>query len=212
VQIPAHRLFKNGFAKGNRCTIFVPLDRYDLQRLTGNNSHCGCRGLKLHAIEAHRTHGMSPRLPAPPFTWAAAARKVRILEDSWNSRKPKQVALGYTIDSFWRSGAEFLSGRAAIEAFLAKKWAKELEYRLIAELWAFFDDRIALRFSNEYHDVDGNWFRSYGNEHWELDADGLIQRRIESFDSHSIQEADRVLRWPLGRRPDDHPELSDFDL
>jgi len=155
---------------------------------------------------------MSPRLPTPPFNWAAAAAKVRFIEDNWNTRKPVNVALGYTIDSFWRSGVEFLSGRAAIEAFLTRKWARELDYRLIAELWAFAGSRIALRFANEYHDANGTWFRSYGNEHWEVDSDGLIQRRIESFNNHSIQEADRVLRWPLGRRPEDHPELSDFDL
>ncbi|WP_407179862.1 DUF1348 family protein [Bradyrhizobium sp. STM 3562] len=155
---------------------------------------------------------MSPRLPAPPFTWTTAANKVRIIEDHWNSQKPAHVALSYTIDSFWRSGVEFLSGRTAIEAFLTSKWSRQLEYRVIAELWAFAGNRIASRFASEYHDIDGNWFRSYGNEHWEIDSDGLIQRRIESFNNQSIKEADRVLRWPIGRRPEDHPELSDFDL
>jgi nuclear transport factor 2 (NTF2) superfamily protein len=155
---------------------------------------------------------MSPALPAPPFTWAAAAGKVRTIEDGWNSRNPANVAQAFTIDSFWRSGVEFLSGRAAIETFLQRKWASELEYRLIAELWAFGDSRIALRFANEYHDTNGRWFRSYGNEHWDVDSDGLIQRRIESFNNHRIEQTDRVLRWPLGRRPDDYPELSDFDF
>ncbi len=125
---------------------------------------------------------------------------------------PTQVALSYTIDSFWRCGAEFLSGRAAIEAFLICKWSRQLEYRLITELWAFAGNRIASRFASEYRDIDGNWFRSYGNEHWDLESDGLIRRRIESFNDQPITEADRVLRWPLGRRPEEHPELSDFDL
>lgn len=155
---------------------------------------------------------MSPRLLAPPFTWATAAHKVRKMEDSWNSRNPANMAQAFTIDSFWRSGVEFLSGRAAIETFLERKWACELEYRLIAELWAFGDSRIALRFANEHRDINGRWFRSYGNEHWDVDLDGLIQRRVESFNDHSIEERDRVLRWPLGPRPEDHPELSDFDF
>lgn len=155
---------------------------------------------------------MSPRLPAPPFTWDAAATKVRAIEDSWNSRNPTNVALAFTIDSFWRSGVEFLSGRAAIEKFLEKKWASELEYRLIAELWAFGHSRIAVRFANEYRDINGKWFRSYGNEHWDVDSDGLIQRRVESSNNHVIEETDRVLRWPLGPRPEDYPELSDFDF
>ncbi|WP_373681170.1 DUF1348 family protein [Bradyrhizobium sp. MOS002] len=186
--------------------------RSDLHHLTGKNSHCSCFGVNLRPIESTGQIGMSPRLQTPPFNRAAAAAKVRITENNWNSREPLTVALGYTIDSFWRSGAEFLSGRSAIETFLTRKWTRELEYRLIAELWAFTESRIALRFANEYHDIDGKWYRSYGSEHWEVDSDGLIQRRIESFNDHSIQEADRVLRWPLGPRPDDHPELSDFDL
>jgi nuclear transport factor 2 (NTF2) superfamily protein len=155
---------------------------------------------------------MSPRLPVPPFTWEAATKKVRSIEDSWNDREAARVALGYTIDSFWRSGTEFFSGRAAIETFLTLKWRQELEYRVVNEVWAFTDNRIALRYANEYHDGKGNWFRTYGNEHWEVEPDGLIRRRIASFNSHPIIVADRVFRWPLGRRPDDHPELSDFDL
>jgi nuclear transport factor 2 (NTF2) superfamily protein len=155
---------------------------------------------------------MSPRLPVPPFTLEAATKKVRSIEDSWNDRKPARVALGYTIDSFWRNGIEFFSGRSAIEAFLTLMWTEQLEYRVVNEVWAFTDNRIALRYANEYHDANGNWFRTYGNEHWEVEPDGLICRRIASFNNHRIIEADRVFGWPLGRRPDDHPELNDFDL
>jgi nuclear transport factor 2 (NTF2) superfamily protein len=155
---------------------------------------------------------MSPRLLVPPFTWEAATKKVRSIENSWNDRKPTRVALGYTIDSFWRSGIEFFSGRAAIEAFLKLKWTEQLEYRVVNEVWAFKENRVALRYADEYHDLNGNWFRTYGNEHWEVGPDGLIRRRIASFNNHPIVEADRVFRWPLGRRPGDHPELSDYDL
>lgn len=152
------------------------------------------------------------RPPVPPFTRETAIQKVRLAEDGWNSRAPVQVALAYTIDSVWRNRAEFLSGRAAIEAFLARKWAKELDYRLVKELWAFTDNRIAVRFAYEYHDDSGTWFRAYGNENWEFDPDGLMRRRIASINEHPIAEPDRMFGWPLGRRPDDHPELSDFDL
>jgi uncharacterized protein len=155
---------------------------------------------------------MSPRFPAPPFTWESAVQKVRATEDSWNGRTPARVAVGYTIDSFWRSGVEFLSGRAAIEAFLTLMWTQELEYRIVNELWAFTDNRIALRSATEYRDADQGWFRTYGTEHWEVEPDGLIRRRMASFNSQSIMEADRVFRWPLGRRPNDYPELGDFDL
>jgi uncharacterized protein len=155
---------------------------------------------------------MSTRLPVLPFTWETATKKVRSIEDSWNDRKPASVALGYTIDSFWRNGIEFFSGRGAIEAFLTLKWTQQLEYRVVNEVWAFTDNRISLRYANEYHDTEGNWFRTYGNEYWEVEPDGLIRRRIASFNDHPIIVADRVFRWPLGRRPDDHPELSDFDL
>jgi nuclear transport factor 2 (NTF2) superfamily protein len=152
------------------------------------------------------------RLPIPPFTRETAIQKIRLAEDGWNSREPAQVALAYTIDSVWRNRAEFLSGRAAIEAFLARKWAKELDYRLVKELWAFTDNRIAVRFAYECHDDSGNWFRAYGNENWEFDPDGLMRRRIASINEHPIAEPDRMFFWPLGRRPDDHPELSDFDF
>lgn len=152
------------------------------------------------------------RPPFPPFTEASAIEKVRIAEDGWNSRDPAKVALAYTPDSQWRNRAEFITGRTEIEAFLTRKWARELDYRLVKELWASTENRIAVRFAYEYHDDSGNWFRAYGNENWEFDADGLMRRRIASINEHPIAEADRKLRWPLGRRPDDHPELSELGL
>jgi nuclear transport factor 2 (NTF2) superfamily protein len=153
------------------------------------------------------------RPPLPPFTKAEdAARKVRLAEDAWNSRDPAKVALAYTPDSQWRNRAEFLAGRAAIEAFLTRKWQRELDYRLIKELWAFTNNRIAVRFAYEWHDDSGNWFRSYGNENWEFDEHGLMQRRIASINDAPIRENERKFSWPLGRRPDTHPGLSDLDL
>lgn len=152
------------------------------------------------------------RPPLPPFTAETAARKARLAEDAWNSRDPARVALAYTPDSRWRNRAEFLDGRAAIELFLAAKWARELEYRLIKEVWAFADNRIAVRFAYEWHDADGAWFRSYGNENWDFDAEGLMQLRIASINDLPIAEADRKFHWPLGRRPDEHPGLSDLGL
>lgn len=150
------------------------------------------------------------RPPLPPFTEASAIEKVRLAEDSWNSRDPARVALGYTPDSRWRNRAEFITGRPEIEAFLARKWARELDYRLIKELWAFTGNRIAVRFAYEYHDDSGTWFRAYGNENWEFGEDGLMRRRIASINEHPITETDRKYHWPLGRRPDDHPGLSDL--
>ncbi len=152
------------------------------------------------------------RPPLPPFTAETAAQKVRLAEDGWNSRDPAKVALAYTPDSVWRNRAEFLQGRAAIEAFLTRKWARELEYRLIKELWAFTGNRIAVRFAYEWRDDSGTWFRSYGNENWEFEADGLMRRRIASINDLPIAQADRKNHWPLGRRPDDHPGLSDLGL
>ena len=152
------------------------------------------------------------RPPLPPFTVETAAQKVRAAEDGWNSRDPAKVALAYTPDSVWRNRAEFLQGRAAIEAFLTRKWARELNYRLIKELWAFTGNRIAVRFAYEWHDDSGNWFRSYGNENWEFEADGLMRRRIASINDLPIQASERQYHWPLGRRPDDHPGLSDLGL
>jgi uncharacterized protein len=152
------------------------------------------------------------RPPLPPFTAATAAQKARLAEDAWNSRDPAKVALAYTPDSRWRNRAEFIQGRAEIEAFLARKWARELNYRLIKELWAFHDNRIAVRFAYEWRDDSGQWFRSYGNENWEFDASGLMRLRIASINDAPIAEADRKFRWPQGRRPDDHPGLSELGL
>ncbi|HEX4986419.1 MAG TPA: nuclear transport factor 2 family protein [Burkholderiales bacterium] len=152
------------------------------------------------------------RPPLPPFTRETAAQKVRLAEDGWNSRDPERVSLVYAPDSVWRNRSEFFSGREAIVQFLRRKWAKELDYRLIKELWAFSDARIAVRFAYEWHDDSGNWFRSYGNENWEFNAQGLMQRRIASINDLPIREAERKFRWPLGRRPDDHPGLSDLGL
>jgi nuclear transport factor 2 (NTF2) superfamily protein len=152
------------------------------------------------------------RPPLPPFTKDTAVQKVRIAEDGWNSRDPEKVSLAYTIDSTWRNRAEFISGRNEIVDFLKRKWAKELDYRLIKEMWAFHANRIAVRFAYEWHDDAGNWFRSYGNENWEFDQDGLMKRRVASINDLPIKEGDRKYRWPLGRRPDDHPGLSDLGL
>jgi uncharacterized protein len=148
----------------------------------------------------------------PPFTRETAMAKVRMAEDGWNSRDPQRVSLVYTEDSRWRNRAEFPVGRAEIVAFLTRKWAKELDYRLIKELWAFEANRIAVRFAYEWHDDGGHWFRSYGNENWEFAGDGLMARRFASINDMPIAEKDRKFFWPLGRRPDDHPGLSDLDL
>jgi len=153
-----------------------------------------------------------PRPPLPPFTSETAAQKVRKAEDAWNSRAPERVALAYTVDSRWRNRADFLLGREEIVAFLQGKWAKELDYRLTKELWAFTDTRIAVRFAYEWHDASGHWFRSYGNENWEFDGLGLMATRIASINDVPIDEADRKYHWPLGRRPDDHPSLSEMGL
>lgn len=150
--------------------------------------------------------------PGPPFSRETAIIKVRMAEDAWNSRDPHRVSLAYSEDSRWRNRAEFINGRAEILAFLARKWNKELDYRLIKEMWTFGDNRIAVRFAYEWHDDSGNWFRSYGNENWEFDADGVMQRRFASINDLPISEADRKYRWPLGRRPDDHPGLSELGL
>jgi uncharacterized protein len=153
-----------------------------------------------------------PRPPLPPFTRETAIQKVRMAEDGWNGRDPARVALAYTPDSIWRNRAEFPRGRAEIEAFLARKWARELDYRLIKELWAFDGNRIAVRFAYEWRDDAGNWYRSYGNENWEFDADGYMQVRFASINDLPIREADRKFKWPQGRRPDDHPGLSELGL
>ena len=153
-----------------------------------------------------------PRPPFPPFTRESAIAKVRRAEDGWNTRDPEQVALAYTPDSHWRNRAEFVTGRDAIVAFLARKWARELEYRLIKELWAFDGNRIAVRFAYEYRDDAGQWYRAYGNENWEFDTGGLMRARHASINDLSIAEEQRKYHWPLGRRPDDHPGLTDLGL
>jgi uncharacterized protein len=155
---------------------------------------------------------MSTRPPLPPFTHATAIEKVRLAEDGWNSRDPQKVALAYTVDSVWRNRAEFVTGRDAIVGFLTRKWSRELEYRLIKELWAFHENRIAVRFAYEWRDDSSNWFRSYGNENWEFDTDGLMKRRIASINDLPISAEDRRFFWPQGRRPDNHPGLSDLKL
>lgn len=152
------------------------------------------------------------RPPLPPFSAETAAQKARMAEDAWNSRDPSRVALAYTEESRWRNRGEFLSGRAEIEAFLTRKWQRELDYRLIKEVWAFTENRIAVRFAYEWRDDSGHWFRSYGNENWQFDAEGLMAVRIASINDVVIAESDRKYHWPLGRRPDDHPGLSELGL
>ena len=152
------------------------------------------------------------RPPLPPFTRESAIQKVRLAEDAWNTRDPQRVALAYMIDSRWRNRSEFITGRAEIIAFLSRKWAKELEYRLIKELWAYTGNCIAVRFAYEWHDDSGRWYRCYGNENWEFNDDGLMAARHASINDVPIPESDRKYHWPLGRRPDDHPGLSDLGL
>jgi uncharacterized protein len=152
------------------------------------------------------------RPPLPPFSEESAMQKVRAAEDSWNTRDPARVVLAYIPDSRWRNRAEFPSGRAEIEAFLTRKWTRELDYRLIKELWTFARDRIAVRFAYEYHEDNGQWFRAYGNENWQFDTAGLMEQRFASINERPITEAERKFRWPLDRRPDDHPSLRDLGL
>ncbi len=152
------------------------------------------------------------RPPFPPFTFETAVQKVRMAEDAWNGRDPARVALAYTPDSRWRNRSEFIEGRPAIEAFLMRKWQNEQAYRLIKELWAFTDNRIAVRFAYEWHDARDQWFRSYGNENWEFDAEGLMCLRLASINDLTIAESERKFHWPQGRRPDDHPALSELGL
>ncbi|WP_424931824.1 DUF1348 family protein [Amaricoccus macauensis] len=153
-----------------------------------------------------------PRPPLPPFDEASATTKVRLAEDAWNSRQPERVSLAYTPDSQWRNRAEIFEGRARIVEFLTRKWAREQDYRLIKELWAFRGNRIAVRFAYEYHDESGAWFRAYGNENWEFDDEGLMRRRIASINDLPIPAADRLFHWDLGPRPKTHPGLSDLGL
>lgn len=155
---------------------------------------------------------IAPRHPLPPFTRDTAIEKVRLAEDGWNGRDPAKVTRAYTPDSKWRNRAEFPQGHAEIEAFLTRKWAKELDYRLIKELWAYEGNRIAVRYAYEYHDDSGNWFRAYGNENWEFDENGYMANRFASINEHPITEKERKFHWPLGWRPDGHPGLSDLGL
>lgn len=150
------------------------------------------------------------RPPLPPFTRETAIQKVRLAEDAWNTRDPVKVALAYSLNSHWRNRGEFIEGREQIVAFLTRKWTRELDYRLIKELWAYVDNRIAVRFAYESHDDSGNWFRSYGNENWEFDENGLMRMRHASINDLPIKESERKYHWPLGRRPDHHPGLSDL--
>jgi nuclear transport factor 2 (NTF2) superfamily protein len=152
------------------------------------------------------------RPPLPPFTRETALLKVRLAEDGWNSRDPAKVALAYTVDTRWRNRAEFIEGRDQAQAFLQRKWARELEYRLIKELWAFEGQRIAVRYAYEWHDDSGNWFRSYGNENWAFDAQGLMHQRFACINDLPITQAERKFLWPQGRRPDDHPGLGELGL
>jgi nuclear transport factor 2 (NTF2) superfamily protein len=152
------------------------------------------------------------RPPLPPFDAESAAKKVRMAEDAWNSRSPEKVSLAYTSDSSWRNRSEFLTGRTEIVEFLTRKWAKELEYRLIKELWAFHQNHIAVRFAYEWHDDAGNWFRSYGNENWEFDANGYMSKRFASINDLPIQESERKFHWPQGLRPNEHASLSALGL
>lgn len=154
----------------------------------------------------------NPRPPFPPFNAQSATQKVRMAEDAWNTRDPERVSLAYTQDSVWRNRSEFLSGREAIVQFLTRKWSKELDYRLIKELWAFHGNRIAVRFAYEWHDGSGHWFRSYGNENWEFNELGFMRHRIASINDLQINQSERKFHWPLGRRPDGHPGLSDLGM
>jgi uncharacterized protein len=159
---------------------------------------------------SERKEFMTTRPPFPPFTHESAIEKVRLAEDGWNSRDPEKVALAYTPESRWRNRSEFINGRQQIVAFLTRKWTRELDYRLIKELWVFGGNRIAVRFAYEWHDDSGNWYRSYGNENWEFDENGLMRLRLASINDLPIREPERKYRWPLGRRPDGHPGLSDL--
>ncbi len=154
----------------------------------------------------------APKPPLPPFDASTAAQKVRLAEDAWNTRDPQKISLAYTMDSVWRNRSEFLAGREAIAQFLTRKWSRELDYRLIKELWTFQGNRIAVRFAYEWHDDSAHWFRSYGNENWEFDEHGYMRRRIASINDLHIRENERKYHWPLGRRPDQHPGLSELGL
>jgi nuclear transport factor 2 (NTF2) superfamily protein len=155
---------------------------------------------------------MEQKPPLPPFTFETASQKVRMAEDAWNTRNPDRIVLVYTEDTAWRNRSEFLSGRESVRQFLIRKWSRELDYRLIKEIWCHGDHHIAVRFAYEWHDDSGNWFRSYGNENWEFDENGLMARRYASINDLCIEASERQFHWPLGRRPDNHPSLSELGL
>jgi nuclear transport factor 2 (NTF2) superfamily protein len=155
---------------------------------------------------------METKPPIPPFTKETAIQKIRMAEDAWNSQDPERISLVYTLDTYWRNRTDFPQGREQVKVFLTNKWAKELDYRLIKELWAYSENRIGVRFAYEWRNDSGDWFRSYGNENWEFNAQGLMQRRLASINDLQIQKSERKFFWPLGRRPDDHPSLSDYGL
>jgi uncharacterized protein len=179
--------------------------QYTILNFAWNNRH------KVQGVKDGRM-STQPQSLVPPFTRETAAAKVRKAEDNWNSRDPEKVSLGYTVDSKWRNRAEFVNGRDEIVQFLTRKWKRELDYRLIKELWAFDGARIAVRFAYEWHDDSGNWFRSYGNENWEFDENGVMHHRYACINDLPIKESDRKFHWPFGRRPDDHPSLSELGL
>jgi nuclear transport factor 2 (NTF2) superfamily protein len=164
----------------------------------------------VRALEFSGAGNIMDRPPLPPFTLESATQKVRLAEDAWNTRDPKRVALAYTTDSRWRNRAEFLQGRQAIEEFLTRKWQRELDYRLIKEIWSYRENRIAVRFAYEWRDDSGHWFRSYGNENWEFDEHGLMRTRLASINDAPIAQGGRCYHWPLGRRPDEHRSLSEL--
>jgi nuclear transport factor 2 (NTF2) superfamily protein len=173
---------------------------------------CSRRAVSSNIFSTNRRKAMGSRPPFPPFSRESAVQKVRLAEDGWNSRDPEKVAQAYTTDSHWRNRSEFVNGTAEIVNFLRRKWAKELEYRLIKEMWAFTENHIAVRFAYEWHDDSGNWFRSYGNENWEFNSDGLMQWRYASINDLPIKEEERKYHWPLGKRPETHPGLSELGL
>ena len=166
----------------------------------------------IQLMADHNVDAAEARPPFPPFTRETAIQKVRLAEDAWNSRDPRKVSLAYSADSQWRNRSEFVNGRQEIVALLGRKWSREFDYRLIKELWAHADNRIAVRFAYEWHDDAQNWFRSYGNENWEFGDNGLMRRRFASINDLPIKESDRKFHWPLGRRPDDHAGLGDLGL
>jgi nuclear transport factor 2 (NTF2) superfamily protein len=195
-----------------RSVFIVNLGHTGIVDRSVSASYIGHVDRVVYIFRNSKGSAMDDKPPLPPFTQETAALKVRLAEDAWNTRDPDRVALVYTEDTRWRNRAEFPVGREQVRQFLQRKWAKELDYRLIKELWAFSGDRIAVRFAYEWHDDSGQWFRSYGNENWEFNEHGFMMRRYASINDLPIRNSDRKFFWPLGRRPDDHPGLSDCGL